>query len=312
MSKDHQPRPEFVSQLEWQLRTSLKRGSRFSEPVRPYHGGKMKAVALIVVSALMGAGGVVVNDEMQEAKAKELLVAETEANIQLAALELDAMVERVEEVENRFRAGVIGEEEIMAARVALIEAEFHLATLQLDLEEIRASGETPKDQISTPLVGGRDFVTERLTLQESVAEAGFELTRIQFSRLQDLREAGLVGEEESAHLTLALQEAESQLERIQVRLDLRRQFLEEGMESGAAELELEILETEVQINYSERAMDDVLRRYRRMEDRVRTGVIHESELRQARVQIAEMEIELARLQRKLAILKGVGPSPDDR
>ncbi len=269
----------------------------------------MKAVALILVSALMGAGGVVVNDEMQEAKAQEILIAEITADIEIANLELDVMMEQVGELERQFQVGVVGEEELLAARVVLGQAEFHLATLQMDLEEVRSSGKKPHNQVSAPLVDRRDFVTERLALQESVAAAGWELARIRFARVQDLVDAGAISDRELNQATLALQEAESQVERIQVRLNLRQRFLEEGMEGGAAELELEILETQLQIGVAERAMDEAVNRYSRVEELVLAGTAHESELRQARVQLSQMEIELTRLQRRLAILRRGGLTP---
>ncbi|MGD8360410.1 MAG: hypothetical protein PVJ04_03190, partial [Gemmatimonadota bacterium] len=62
MSQNHQPDPEFVSHLEWQVRTALRREERFAQPVQSRSGGRMKIVTLVLVSALFGAGGVVVKD----------------------------------------------------------------------------------------------------------------------------------------------------------------------------------------------------------------------------------------------------------
>lgn len=309
MSEHHQPEPEFVSHLEWQVRTALKRENRFAEPVIPHRGGTMKAAALIMVSALMGAGGVVANGEIQDAKAQEILVAKVTSEMELAALELEAIRERVDEVARQYQAGVIEEEELMVATQALGEAEARLATLQLDLEEIRISGKEPQNQVSAPRVGRRDFVTERLVLRESVAERGWELAGVRFARIQDLREAGIVGEEEMFQGILALREAESHVESIRAAMELRQRFLEEGLPSEAAEQEFELLEAQRKINLTREAMDEAMIRYQRLEERFRAGLIHESELKRARIQLVEMEIELNRLRRTLEILRRIGRLP---
>jgi multidrug resistance efflux pump len=309
MSEHHQPEPEFVSHLEWQLRTALKREDRFAEPVRPHRGGTMKAAALIMVSALMGAGGVVASDEIQDAKAQEILVAKVTSDMELAALELEAIRERVDEVARQYEAGVIEEEALMAATLALEEAEVRLATLQLDLEEVQISGKEPQNQVSAPLVDRRDFVTERLVLREAVAGRGRDMARVRLDRIQNLRESGVVGEEEVFRGTLALNEAESHLQSIQGLLGLRQRFLKGDLEGAAAEKELEILETQRRIDLTREALDEAMVRYQRLEERVVAGLIHESELKQARIQLIEMEIELNRLQRTLEILQRIGRLP---
>jgi multidrug resistance efflux pump len=269
----------------------------------------MKAAALIMVSALVGAGGVVANDEIQDAKAQEILVAKVTSDVELAALELEAIRERVDEVARRFQAGVIEEEELMAATLALQEAEVRLATLQLDLEEIQISGKEPQNQVSAPLVDGRDFVTERLLLRESVAEGGWEMAQVRFARIQDLREAGVVGEEEMFRGTMALREAEAQVERVQVAIHIRQEFLAGDLEGAEGERRLEILETRNRIDLTRKALDEAKIRYQRVEEQFRAGLIHESELKRARIQLIEMDFELNRLERTLEILRRVGGLP---
>ena len=51
----------------------------------------------------------------------------------------------------------------------------------LDLEEVKASGEAPRDELYAPVVGGRDFVSERLEIEKRMLEArsGFAPNRIE-------------------------------------------------------------------------------------------------------------------------------------
>ena len=99
MNHDHHPDPEFVSNLEWQVRTALRRERRFSEPVHFRSGGRMQIAALVLVSALLGAGGVVVKDEVQGARQKELLLAQVTADVRLAAAQRDLIRDRLAEAQ---------------------------------------------------------------------------------------------------------------------------------------------------------------------------------------------------------------------
>ena len=60
-------------------------------------------------------------------------------------------------------------------------AAFDLEKSLLDLEEIKASGEAPRDELYAPLVGGRDFVSERLEIDKKVLEADMDLRRARSS-----------------------------------------------------------------------------------------------------------------------------------
>lgn len=309
MNDKHQPSPEFVSNLEWQVRSALQRTDRFSEPVRPNRGGTMKIVTLVLVSALLGAGGVVVKDEVQEARAQELLVAKTEAEIELAQLELEIMMSQLQEVERQYQAGTVGEEAVLMARTALQQAERRLASLRLDLEEIRESGKEPQDEISSPLVDGRDFVTERLELEEAVAGAALQVAQFRLARVQDLRNAGAVSQMEVTQGLLALQEAEAYLEELRNRMEAREAFLEGSLSAEEARKRFEIFETENQIQLMRAALDEGMIRYQEMEEQVERGLIPESELQKMRLQVMQLETQLEFLQMKLDTLVRERRSP---
>jgi len=303
---EHQPRPEFVNHLEWQLRTSLARENRFSDPIQSKTGGRMKLAALVLISALLGAGGVVANDELQEAKAQEVLVARVQADIELASLRLEIMRQQLEETENRYNAGVVGEEALLAARIATQEAETRVEGLMLDLDEIQASGKAPNPDLSAPLVGGRDFVSSRLFLEESLASERFSLAQLRFSRVEELLEVGAVGTEAHFQALLALREAEYELERIVERLDVRQSVVGGLMEGREAERHLEIFETEKRFDLLQVGYQNAMLRFQRMADLVDAGAAQEFELYKAQLQLKELETEMWFLEMRLTALRGGG------
>jgi hypothetical protein len=303
MNGEHRPRPEFVDHLEWQVRTALQRTDRFSEPVRPNRGGTMKMITLVLVSALLGAGGVVVKDEVQEARAQELLMAKTAAELELAELEMEIMMTQLQEIERQYQAGAVGEEALLMARTALREAEGRLSSLRLDLEEIQETGKDPQNEVSSPLVGDRDFVTERLELREYVAEASLQVAQLRLARLQDLQEAGAVSETEVAQGILALREAESRVDEMQSRMEARSEFIEGAVSAEEARKRFEVFETENRIELMKAALDEAMLRYQQMEERVQLGLTRETELRKMRLQVMQVETQLEFLEMKLATLQ---------
>lgn len=302
MNGEHRPRPEFVTHLEWQLRTALQRTDRFSQPVRSNRGGTMKMITLVLVSALLGAGGVVVKDEVQEARAQELLMAKTAAELELAQLELEIMMSQLQEVERQYQSGTVGEEALLMARTSLQQTESRLSSLRLDLEEVRETGKEPQNEISSPLVGNRDFVTERLELQEDVAEASLQVAQLRLTRLQDLRDSGAVSEIEFAQGVLALREAEAWIDELRSRVEARSDFIDGEVSAEGAQRRFEIFETTNKIELMRAALDEATIRYRQMEERVESGLVRETELQKMRLQVMQVETQLQFLQMKLNAL----------
>ena len=304
MMEEHQPTAEFVDHLEWQLRTSLARGSRFSVPVRSTKGGKMKIAALVLVSALFGAGGVVANDELQEARAQEVLVARVQADIELASLELQINMQQLQEVEERYSAGIVGEEELRFARVGSREAETRLASLQLDLEEIQATGKAPNSALSAPKIRGRDYVSERLALQESVASERYSLAQLRLSRAQQLLEIGAVSAEEHSQALVALLEAKFELERNRERMQARQGVTDGLIGEDEAERQIEIFETEKRIELLRVGLQEAAISLQRVDDLVKAGAAHESKRQKVQLQVLRKDRELEFLEMKLAGLRG--------
>jgi outer membrane protein TolC len=304
MNKHLEPRHEFVSNLEWQIRTSYQRQDRFAEPVKGNLGGKMKIGVLVLASALMGAGGVVVKDGVQEARAQEILVARISAELRMAELEAEFVQNRLLETERQYEAGVVTKDAVESARVAAVEAEENLERLRLDLEEVQLSGKEPRNEVSAPLVEGRDFVSERLVTEEAIASAWAELVFQQLERVQDLHQAGVIGEADLTEGLLALEEAEAQVASIRSRMDFRRRFLDGVITAQEADLALERAEVEAEIELLRGNLDAALSRYTELEERVQVGAIHPSELERARLELQRLETELEFLMMKLTTLMG--------
>jgi outer membrane protein TolC len=266
----------------------------------------MKIAAMVLVSALLGAGGVVVKDQVQEAREQEILLAEVEGNLRLAEMEMDLVVTQYEQVEDRYQAGIVSQEAILSARLSVLKAETHHSRLQLDEEEIRATGRAPRDELSAPLVGGRDLVTERLELDRSVAMEELAVAEAQLARIQERYEAGVVGNPELMEAMIPVQRAEARLQGLDRRLELRRQVLDGAITGPEAERQVEMSQLREEMEVLEQAWESAATRLRRTEEWVSHGIVQESELVEARHQLLQLETRMEVLRMKLDVLEEGG------
>jgi hypothetical protein len=263
----------------------------------------MKIVTLVLVSALFGAGGVVVKDEVQEARQQELLLAEVHGNRQLAELEMDLIMRQYQEVEERYQAGIVPQDALLGARLALLRAETRLESLQLDEDEIRVTGRAPRNELSAPLVRGQDLVTERWELERSVAMEELNMARAQLGRMQELYESGAVGNAELLDGMVPVQQAESRLQELEHRMELRRQVLEEAISAEEAERQVELSRVRAEMEVLEQAWERAAMQLSTMEERVDQGLVEDSQLQAAQLQLLQVEARLEVLRIKLEILE---------
>jgi len=304
MSDHMEPRPEFLSHLEWQVRTAARRQERFSEPTEKTRGGKMNLVLLVMVSALMGAGGVVVKDEVQASRTQEVVLAKIDAETKMAELERQVASERLMEVERQHSAGMVGDEALIVARIRLTDAESRVASLHLDREEAEVTGKEPSNGLSAPLVDGTDYVTARIGLEMDGSTQRVELARLRMTKVAERVDVGAVGSEELMQARLALANAENHLSILQNRIGVRARFLHGEISAAEAEREADTFAARSELNVTRESLELARVRFRDLETRVDLGVISESHLQQARLELMQAETQLELLQVKLTALQG--------
>lgn len=304
MTQDHQPTPEYLSHLEWQIRTSLRRADRFALPMNQNGGTRARMALLVILAGFLGAGAVVATDEVQQSRAQEVLLVRVQGQQRIAALQLDMARTNVDEMRRQYDQGLLSREQLMGAELPVRDAEAHLAMLQLDEEEIRSSGRAPQNEISAPLVRGRDFVTERLLLQVATAQGRVSIVEERLDWMQKAADAGLLSLEELERFRPPLGEMEAEISGIQQRIALRRRFVYGELSAGEAEAELEMMETRVQLQSLEGTYGRVRQEMQSVERDVERGLVHESQLKRMRFHLLQLEFEMEMLLRTLALLQG--------
>jgi hypothetical protein len=304
METPHRPDPEFVANLEWQVRTALRREDRFSAPTRQGKGGRMKLASVVLVSALLGASGVVVTGEVQEGRAQQVRLARVETELRRAELELQFVRSQLEQMEEQAEAGVVGQQAVLSGRLAIRQATAHVQTLEADRDEIRLTGRDPRNDVSAPLVDGRDFVTERLRLQASVLEDRRELMEHQLRGLRELQAQGTIQADDVREGAFAVQEAQLQLDVLLERVYLRESYLSGELRAAQAEIQAELLEANRDLDFQGLAREIAVLRLHRLEEQAEAGNAHELEVERARLEVMQLELAEELIRLRLEELRG--------
>jgi len=239
MSNRFEPDAKFVDRLEWQLASEFRRRDRLKPaPGRIAVPRSIAALGLAAGVLLLGVAATKAADLIKDSWRKKIEVARLETEVKIKTAFLELKKETADEIEKRFSLGLISEDAVLTAKLGVERSASDLEKSTLELEEVRASGETPRDELYAPLVGGRDFVSERLEVEKKVLNLDLDLRRARIERtLRQRVDAGVLPKSalDGFQASLAVQEAA--IADIENRLTLRKKFL--AGEISAAELEVQ-------------------------------------------------------------------------
>ncbi len=177
----HEPREDFVNQLEGRLRADLRR-QRLETNTRTWSwlpqsrlAAALAMIVVMVASMALGGGVVAATYEARLSGQREVLVTTFEQRQTIAQQRLALTKQQLQEMERRISVGLEQKETLLDLQAHVSEAEAEVKLIELDLAEIRATGREPMHTISAPLVSGRDLVTERLRTEATVPTAALAL-----------------------------------------------------------------------------------------------------------------------------------------
>ncbi len=301
MTDTHQPRPEYVEHLQWQIRTALGRKERFSSPIRLTDYRYLGIAALVLVSFFCGAAGVVAKDQIQESRQKELLIARVEMELRLTELQLRIIRSEMTEIQNQFQAGFVGEEAVSAAQMRLQEIESQLICLQIDIEEIRASGEEPRNDPAAPLIGGKDYFSERLTHRLAVVALALKQAERKQKRSRHLLDAGAINEIEYQEMEAAFRESQYAYMDLAAQIEIRERFLKGEITEEDVTREVKLNKMKNRLELLRSLIQITVAQGERLQQLFERGLISEMELLRSKVKILEEQQEIEYLTRQIEL-----------
>jgi outer membrane protein TolC len=300
MHDSHEPDPRFVESLEWQLGRELRRAKRTG--TRP--GVRIvKTGGLITASVVLGAAAMGFSQQLSDAWRKELLEARLEVQVELARQRVETQLEVLGLTREQVEQGVRSDRDLIYFELQIAQAEADARISELKLEEVRRSGREPLGELSSPLVDGRDFVSEKIQVQMEVARHHLEVVRQDEELARRRAEAGLVSDDEVRARNLVARQAELQLESLAQQLELRSAYLDSEITAVEAELRLLEVKAQSQVVLLDHRREHFQRELERFQDAVGAGAMHPAAAAQLSTGVAEAEAQLRLAKAELEIVQ---------
>lgn len=292
----HEPEPGFLNHLEWQLRREIRRRRLESTPVSPGWHRWARTVALVIVGITFGAGAMAASQALEERWRQDLLEARYEVQFEVAEEAVDLQQRVVETARERVRVGTMSSEDLAPHELSLARARAEAREIALHLEEIRFSGGSVGGGVSSPLVAGRDFFTERLQIRLELLRQQQEMLRSELETRERRVGGGTASEFQLQGHEVSLQQVDSRVQALEEQMRIRQAFLDGELSGVQAELRVQQAEADAQ----ERAMRAQLDLARAELDRARTRV----EIGTASsIAVAHAELQVSRLEAELELVE---------
>jgi hypothetical protein len=298
----YRPTEEFRESLEWEVLRRHRRNAR-AQTHRPPRTPIAKAVVLIVVSASIGATAGFASAQVRQNAARDSLLAVAQAEAMLAKTRLDIAKAEADDVSAKVRVGLVDQETLAAAIAELRDMEARWNASALNVDEIKASGQTPRDDLGAPLVDGRDYVKLRNALQLSVCQAKLTAAEATQANAERRFRAGAEDENVVTSARLRVIRVRGELSVLAERLKLRQEFLERGTPTAQLVQRLETTQLRADASSGQAELDAARARLATVEKMRGVGKATDVDLLRAQLAIKELELELQRLAMRLRTTK---------
>jgi hypothetical protein len=302
VDKQHEPTAQFVSRLEWQLLSEIRRGNRLDPVIPQVNGGNwFRLVPISLLCFALGIAATMATQYLRTSPRAEYLVAKAESDLEIAQAKWDATRAVLEwfDSDAARQHPLYGDEsvrrrEVQIARERLEDARFDRELAHLALEEIRVTHQPLATELWAPTIDGRDFLSERLWVE-------VEKGRQRLSRLQG-RDATVYFEDYSGEAPILSMEKEK-IARLERSIDLRSRFLS-GQLSRSEMVDLERLaEARDRLRRISTIMPVFQETYDSVRAQFKTGHTSPLAVANAEVDLRRMEALLGLTQKEIELLE---------
>jgi outer membrane protein TolC len=243
------------------------------------------------------------SQQLSDAWRRELAEARLEVQVDLARQRVEVQLEALGLTREQVEEGIRSDRDLMYFELQIAEAEADARVMELKLEEVRRSGREPLGELSSPLVDGRDFVSERIHVRMEVARHHLDVVRRDEELARQQAEVGVVSEDEVRARNLVAMQAELQLESLAQQLEIRRAYLDSEITAVEAELKVLEVETQNQVVLLDHEREHFQREVQRFQAAIDTGSMHPATAAQLRARVAEVEGQLRLAKAELEIVQ---------
>jgi hypothetical protein len=303
MDGRHEPTPEFERYLEWQVMTALRRQERFARPARTGYRQYLPTVAIVVASVLLGGAAVFASGRIQDNLQKQVLLEQQQGELRLAQMQLEIAQKTADEAKQRSARGLTGRAATEEADRDLQIAALRLQRIELNVDEVGRSGRPVQDDVTSPLVGGQDFVADRLNLDLRGAVITADAADRRRNEVRRRHEVGLATEVELLEAEADLARAASDVQSVQGRISLRQQFLGGLITVEEATRQRLLLAARSQLRLAQLALEVASKQYARLQAYAKVGTAAQVDVLKAELEMLVKRQDLTVLQSRIRMLE---------
>jgi hypothetical protein len=265
----------------------------------------MVAIAGVVGILMTGVAVTKAADYIKDSWRKKIEMARIETDILMKKAHHEFTAELALQAKEQFSNGLIREEEYLSIKYGADRAHLDWQRSMLNLDEVTMSGEAPRNELYAPLVGGQDFVSERLMLEKKEIEMGIHLHMRDLKRFKQLAEAGLIQNHELEQVQAEIASQEVRLDKILKRLDLRISFLEGEVTAREVEIQDRMIAAERNLRLAQTKVKSLKEQLKRLETLESQGTVTHMEVMhlQYALDAAKAELNLASVE--MDVLKNI-------
>ena len=294
MTKTYEPDSQFVERLEWQLASEFRRTNRLKPSAGKVAVPRRMVVATLLVGVLLtGVAVIKAAEYIKDSWRKKIEVARVETEVKLRKARLEFTREEASTAKTRFSTGLIQEEEYQVSKLAADKAALDLEISLANQDEVTASGETPRNELNASVIGGRDFVSERLKVERTELELDLTALKSRAERLERMVKLGVVSADELDQVQGQIVAQSAMLDKAQKRLDLRNRFVLGKAPAREVEISDRIIVAESNLARARKLVEAQKKRLEWMQDREALGLISKSSVQQVQYGLDEARAELS-------------------
>lgn len=292
MTDLHDADEGFVRDLEWQLRTEVRRNQRFGSIKKPSRlPGVARTVVLILLCAATGYAAAVTVERFENAKKKELMKVRAETALDLLRARQEVISEVIDDMTGKVNRGLVNATQLadVAFQSELVALEINRA--RLDLEEVELTGRSPEYALYAPVVGGRDLVSERLKIDQLASVARRRFVETQLEGIRELVREGLADAVQEGEMQMQLSRVEAETEEIVRRLELRHGYLQGDLTARQVSLEEKLTLAGERLETAKQNVALVTQNHERMVAMSADGLVSAIQMKEVELQLAQARAE---------------------
>lgn len=304
----HRPTTDFREHLEWEVVSAFRRQQRLNARHHAQLSRWVRAAAIVIVSVAIGASATLASAQIRQDARRDSLIEAAKADVNLAALRLKLARDRFAFYKRRSDAGADLSSTMLLTEADLHEREAQVMRSRLNVEEVTASAQPPRDDLNAPVVKGRDFMKERLEADLMAAQQRLTAAENVIGEVERRVRAGASTELDRLDAEGAVTRARAALAVLAERLTLREEYLSKHTPVDQLTRKLEDFQLTQDAAVAQQALSAARARFEQVSKQQRAGAASDLELQRARLDVMEREVELQRVAQQLQARKTHEPN----